>query len=349
MYRPSSRNEWGVCGALLTQATLVIALEIYILVQWQLWVKPTITQVPVSYNIPIGLGILSFACIYQLILALDGTHQKNNILLFAICIANLCLVAYAAMQCTTMQDTTARLYADRFATPSLVDPSRNVWTRIQPAEILVPIILAITSLVLWPAVYFTHRDYSWVIYKSVHGSPKTRWRYMAYEVYLVLIKLDFFFLVAFIVQYGLIDVHFQEPEYSLTMAIIPAAFIVMVLGIYVVKNELVIGIVPIITCYIGLVVYFISRLIVLNGDGIRANTVGKQMMLLWAWISLALTLALLICSVVCLINFNHGLKNVKRGINREARGAYMLHSTPYATTDQWPAQHRYSSGRMSLD
>lgn len=199
-----------------------------------------------SYLIPIALGILAFACAYQCILALDAIHNKNNILLLAICIANLCIVVYAGLQVTTMQETTARLYEERFGVPTLIDTTRNVWPRIQPAEILVPIILALSSLVLWPCAYFMHRDYAWAIYKCVHGNSETRMRYMAYEVYLVLIKLDFFFLVGFIVQYNLIDVHFEEPEYSLTMAIIPAAFIVMILGIYFVQHEIILGIVPVI-------------------------------------------------------------------------------------------------------
>lgn len=155
--------------------------------EWQKWVTPTITQVPVSYLIPIGLGILAFACVYQFILALDAIHNKNNILLFAICAANLCIVAYAGLQCTTMQHTTAQLYEQRFGFPKLVDTTRNVWPRIQPAEILVPIILAIFSLVLWPCTYFMHRDYAWSIYKCVHGRPETRTRYMAYEVFTLFI------------------------------------------------------------------------------------------------------------------------------------------------------------------
>lgn len=331
--------------------------------EWQKWVTPTITQVPVSYLIPVALGILAFACVYQFILALDAIHNKNNILLFAICIANLCIVAYAGLQCTTMQETTARLYRDRFFSPALVDTTRNVWPRIRPAEILVPIILAISSVVLWPCAYFMHRDYAWAIYKCVHGNSETRMRYMAYEVYLVLIKLDFFFLVGFIVQYNLIDVHFEEPEYSLTMAIIPAAFIVMVLGIYFVQHEIILGIVPVIVrspevrdllqklinnkvCYLGLVAYFVSRLIVLNGSGMRANTTGKDMMQLFAYVSLVLTVALLVCSVLCLINFNHGLKGVNKGI-KAARETYMLHSEGYSTTDQWPGAQQRSS-RMSL-
>lgn len=57
------------------------------------------------------------------------------------------------------------------------------------------------------------------------------------QLYLVLIKFDFYFLVGFIIQYNLVDVHFQEPEYSLTMALIPAALLLMTLGAYFIRRE----------------------------------------------------------------------------------------------------------------
>lgn len=79
-------------------------------------------------------------------------------------------------------------------------------------------------------------------------------------------------------------------------------------------------------CYMALIAYFVSRLIVLNGSGMRANTTGKDMMQLFAYVSLVLTVALLACSVLCLINFNHGLKRVKRGISKAGRETYILHS-----------------------
>jgi hypothetical protein len=86
---------------------------------------------------------------------------------------------------------------------------------------------------------------------------------------------------------------------------------------------------------LGLVAYFVSRLIVLNGSGKRANTTGKDMMQLFAYVALVLTAALLVCSILCLTNFNHGLKRVNRGIKAE-RETYMLHSEGYSATDQWP-------------
>lgn len=53
----------------------------------------------------------------------------------------------------------------------------------------------------------------------------------------MLLKVDFYFIVGFILQYNLIDVHFDEPEYSLTMTLIPVTLIIMVAGIYCVRSE----------------------------------------------------------------------------------------------------------------
>ncbi|CAI7624066.1 unnamed protein product [Penicillium bialowiezense] len=246
MYRPTTRNEWWLCGVLLTQAIITIALEIYIFVEWQSWVTPTITQVPVSYLIPINLAILIFACVYEFALSLDAIHNKNNILLFAICISNACSFAYAVMQYQLMESNTIRLYESRFGYPTLVDTTRSIWPLIQPAEIIVCIVTGICTLVMVPCVYFLHREYSWAIYKCVNGSRKTRMRYLFYEIFLVLIKVNFYFLIGFIIQYNLIYVHFRGIEYTLTMCLIPAAFICMLLGVYFVQHERTWGVIGII-------------------------------------------------------------------------------------------------------
>lgn len=43
--------------------------------------------------------------------------------------------------------------------------------------------------------------------------------------------------MGFIILYDLVDVHFEEPEYSLTLALIPAALLVMTVGTYFVRRE----------------------------------------------------------------------------------------------------------------
>lgn len=63
----------------------------------------------------------------------------------------------------------------------------------------------------------------------------------AAQIYLVLLKFAPFFIISFILIYDLIDVHYQEPEFSLTMAIIPAALIHVGLAVYCVRRETYIG------------------------------------------------------------------------------------------------------------
>ncbi|GAB1202616.1 hypothetical protein APSETT445_001235 [Aspergillus pseudonomiae] len=238
----------------------------YILVQWKSWVQPNIIQIAPSYVIPVGMGIVIFACIYEVGLSLDAIHHKNNISLLAICLTNVCIVVYAVLQYIKMRDVTYSLQgtADGMGN-HLVDWSRDIWPSMQPAEVTIQAVLAVSSLVIIPAAYRLHTDYAWAIYKSIHGSPELRLRYLAYEVsisemysrswtdlvqiYLVLIKFDFFFLTGFIIQYDLIDVHFMEPEYSLTMALIPVSLLVMVAGIYCVKSGLKVALMVVIGNY----------------------------------------------------------------------------------------------------
>lgn len=66
------------------------------------------------------------------------------------------------------------------------------------------------------------------------------------KIYLVLVKMDFYFFVGFIIQYNLIDVHFDDPESSLTWALIPAALIVMLLSIHAARRERILFMIPII-------------------------------------------------------------------------------------------------------
>lgn len=68
------------------------------------------------------------------------------------------------------------------------------------------------------------------------------------QVYLVFIKLDLYFFLGFVVQYNLIDVHFDEPEFSLTTVLIPLTPIVLALAVHCVRHETKIGMIAIIVC-----------------------------------------------------------------------------------------------------
>ncbi|KAK5807330.1 hypothetical protein VI817_001588 [Penicillium citrinum] len=286
-------------------------LPSYILTQWQIWVKSTVTQITISFTVPIDIAILIFACFYAGLLALDAIHSRNNILLLAICISNCLILAFAAMQYRELLQTSITLPQNRDNhKETLVHTNRDFWAYVQPAELAANLILGICILPTWYFAYKVHSEYKWVIYRRIHGDSAIKIKYLAYEIYLVLTKLNFFFSIGFIIQYNLIDVHFEEPEYSLTMALIPVVFFVMVLGIWFVRKEWKWAMIGIIICYLALIAYFLSRIITLYGDGWRADTAGKDKMLLFSITAVIFTALSLTCAIQCVVNFDHGLRSV---------------------------------------
>lgn len=61
------------------------------------------------------------------------------------------------------------------------------------------------------------------------------------QVYLVLIKLSFFFMFSFIIIYAFVNVHYEQPEFSLALAVIPIGLIQVGLAVYYTRMEAKIG------------------------------------------------------------------------------------------------------------
>lgn len=50
-------------------------------------------------------------------------------------------------------------------------------------------------------------------------------------------KLSFYFLVSFVIIYGFVNVHYEQPEFALTMAIIPVAMLQILLSAFSARHE----------------------------------------------------------------------------------------------------------------
>jgi hypothetical protein len=57
----------------------------------------------------------------------------------------------------------------------------------------------------------------------------------------VLIKVELYFFYAFLILYGLVEVHFAVPEFPLLVCLLPFALLQVALGIYFTKTENTLG------------------------------------------------------------------------------------------------------------
>ncbi|KAJ4983389.1 hypothetical protein SVAN01_11124 [Stagonosporopsis vannaccii] len=311
MYRPRTGVEWAFFGITATQAIGTSILDIVVLVRYFSWINPVVWQVPRSYVVPVNFAVFVLGNVYFAGLAFDALRARNNLQLFGISAFNLGIFVFAIMRYGQTQDTAADLAVNyALGNKPFVKADVSFWPKVQPALIVSTILVGACMVSSFLLTFRLNREFAWAIYRHISGSISIRRKYLTYQVLLVIMKLDFYFIIAFILIYGLVDVHYEIPEFPLTMAIIPMLMIQLGMTIYFTKRENKMGAIAAIVLRMGEMTYLISRILILNGvpKSLRSSTILKNEMLLFAGFSLTLATIAFFNASICLFNFDHGLK-----------------------------------------
>ncbi|CBX92243.1 hypothetical protein IAQ61_000422 [Plenodomus lingam] len=339
MYKPKSRNEWVLLTITAAQALLVTALDLYILLTYFDWVTPYVYQVPNSYVVPANFAIVVLGNLYQAVLAWDGLRVKNTLQLYSVYLLNAGLLFFSVMRYRQTKMVTASLQrAEAAGHKPLTNRHINYWKNVEPALLTVTASIGLSWLVQGVLVCLLHREFKWAIYRHIRGSLEMLRRYFTYQVLVVLMRFEIYFFIAFIVLYGLISVHYRQPEFALTMAMIPALTILVILTILFTKSENYLGAIFAIILRLGEITYLLSRILLLTGKSRRANTALKDEMLFFAGTAIALATLACFNAMLCVFNFRKGL--------RPLLGGYSWNQAP--SVFEPVHQHRYSE-RIELD
>ena len=217
------------------------------------WINDVVWQGPTSYVVPVHFAIFVFGNLYMVALAFDALRTRNNLQLFGICIFNMGIFTFAVMRIGETHMISQTLPDNIAAGNKPFVKDVPFWSKVQPALIVNAIIPGVCMIASWLLTFRLNREFAWAIYRHISGSLSIRSKYLAYQVsleplivkcrsdfvqvLLVVMKLEAYFVIAFIVVYGLIDVHYELPEFPLTIAIIPLLFIQMGMTIYFIKHE----------------------------------------------------------------------------------------------------------------
>ncbi|CAI6331739.1 unnamed protein product [Periconia digitata] len=341
-YKPRTNNEWGFLGAIAGQTVCATVLDVVVLWKYFGWVTPLVYQVPRSYSIPVNCGLLLLAVIYQAILTLDSLRTRNNVQMYNICICNILLLVLTIMSYEqTSQVITGLSTARAMGTTPLVNLSIDLWANVSPVLLSSCVVTGIVSIALFFYGYKLHKEFAWAIYRHVSGSRQMRQKFLAYKVLIVMVKMELYLFIAFLVLYGLVDVHFEVPEFPLTVCLLLAELLQFGLGPYFMKTENVSGALVVIVLRVAQIAYLISRIVLLCGHGPRANTPMKNEMMLYACSSLAFNAIICVNSVLCTLNFGHGLKPLLAGETKDARESYQFHNLGYEPVHQFPKSPRF--------
>jgi hypothetical protein len=125
------------------------------------------------------LTLFIFGHIFLVGLCYDALRLKNTIQVIGICIFNLALLIYAAIQMDQIKDANLALadtsdgYQLRYA---------DIWYDIRPYLITIPCVIALSTVLMAVVCWKLYDEFAWRIYKHISADLRMKKRYLTFQV-----------------------------------------------------------------------------------------------------------------------------------------------------------------------
>ncbi|KAG0083991.1 hypothetical protein BGZ92_010290 [Podila epicladia] len=273
-----------------------------------------------SRSIPAYMLVFVFAQLFQLVLTWDAVRAQNTIEIIGIVAFNFCCFAYSIFEISQIRSSLfpKTIEYDFFGPGKAQDLLKS----IEPLLIVVVVVIGVTQcLVTWLA-YQLFQEFGWKIYKKIGADPNMKKMYRAYQIYLVLIKMDLFFFVGFSIQFIYLTLARQtdDPEYWVTIFFLPATLLILMVAVYAVRHESRRWMAFFLTTMLAGVGYFIFKVVRMYVAGPKAKQFEgiNKFLTLFAALCLVTILATIVNAAVCFRNFGKGLKpHIMRNSSRD--------------------------------
>ncbi|KAL9049183.1 MAG: hypothetical protein Q9162_007355 [Coniocarpon cinnabarinum] len=319
LYVPQSKWQYAFSGVSLFQTVIALILEGYLFARFQADLFPSARDKPVSRVVATYLSLFIFGFLYQLVLVYDALRLKNTIQVIGLCIYNLGLVIEAAVQYDQIRDAFTH-YSHPANNPrrrdgvadSSDDINSSFWDQAQPIAIAAPVFLGVVTLALAFLAWKLYDEFAWSIYKHISADLRLRRRYLSYQIYIALLKFDFFFFLAFTVQFLVIiprDSASENVEFGLTVAAIPVTIVLLFLAGFWTRRESIWGMLLIIVVYFGALAYFCFKLFrMYYSNKAKEYYPARHSLTTFAVLTIALLIVTIAYATMVTLNFNKGLK-----------------------------------------
>lgn len=175
MYLPNSTWTWSFSLIALAQAIISLAMEAYVFAMFQTSLRGDAKATTESRTIPTYLAIFIFGFLYQLVLVYDALRLKNTIQVIGLCLYNLGMLIYSAVEYNQIEDAVNFLIGNGEINP-------DIWARLKPYLLAAPCIIALGTVLLSLVAWKLYDEFAWTIYKHISADLRLKRRYLMYQV-----------------------------------------------------------------------------------------------------------------------------------------------------------------------
>lgn len=107
----------------------------------------------------------------------DALRLKNTIQVIGLCVYNVGLLIYAAVQMDQIKQAVSDL-----ADAGAID--RGIWGQAQPFLVAIPCVIALGTVALSVVAWKLYDEFAWTIYKHISADLRMKRRYLTFQVYI---------------------------------------------------------------------------------------------------------------------------------------------------------------------
>ncbi|PGH14219.1 hypothetical protein AJ79_03192 [Helicocarpus griseus UAMH5409] len=302
MYRPNSRWTWSFVAVTFIQAAIILSFESYVFARFQSQLEGDYGNAATSRTIPTFLTLYIFGFVYELVLVYDALRLKNTIQVIGLCICNVGLLVYGAVQMDQIREAIVELN-------DTDNIDKEVWSDLKPFLLAIPIIIGIGSVLMSFIAWKLYDEFAWTIYKHISADLRMKRRYLTYQIYIALLKFDFFFFLGFTVQFVVIVTDKKATEYILTIIAIPVTILILLGAAWSTRRENILGMIITILLYHGGLAYFLFKLVrMYTPPRMHSYKAARTSLTFFTVVTIVLIIMTIINACICTHNFNKGLK-----------------------------------------
>ncbi|KAJ6785307.1 hypothetical protein PWT90_09224 [Aphanocladium album] len=306
------KRKWPAAFMAVTalQAIICIGFEAYVFGKFQLSLGAHVSDQKAQsqyLTIPTFLTLFIFGFLYELVIVWDALRMKNTIQIIGVCIANLAMLVYTATQVDQIQGAIIVLDGFRALAPNIT--AVILWGDIKAFLVAIPAIIALTTLCMAFCAWKLYQEFAWDILKNIGADYRMKKRFLHYQIYIALLKFDFFFFLGFIIQFVVVVAKKDDPEFAVTVASIPVTIAILLAAAYFTKKENTAGMAVTLVLYVGGLVYFVFKLVRIYQPSYKLLYIAvRRSLTAFAVITILLIILTIANGIICMRNFGCGLK-----------------------------------------